>query len=113
MKNCCQIKQILAGICFLFLFLGNIQSLLAEQQGKAPVPEVEVVSVTERTIQSALELPGRISAYRIAEVRPQIGGIVEKRCFVEGSNVKAKEVLYQIDPTLYRAQLDSAGANLA
>ncbi len=113
MKNCCQIKQILAGICFLFLFLGNIQSLLAEQQGKAPVPEVEVVSVTERTIQSALELPGRISAYRIAEVRPQIGGIVEKRCFAEGSNVKAKEVLYQIDPTLYRAQLDSAGANLA
>ncbi len=112
MKSCDPVKQITAGIIFL-LFLGCANILLAQQARKVPAAEVGVVSVAERVIQPAVELPGRISAYRIAEVRPQIGGIVQKRHFVEGSNVKAKEMLYQIDPTLYRAQLDSAKANLA
>jgi membrane fusion protein (multidrug efflux system) len=59
------------------------------------------------------ELPGRTSAYLIAEVRPQVGGIIQKRLFTEGSDVKAGEVLYQIDPAVYEATYNSAKAALA
>ena len=59
------------------------------------------------------ELPGRTSAYLIAEVRPQVSGIIQERLFVEGSDVEAGEVLYQIDPAVYQATYDSAKAELA
>jgi membrane fusion protein (multidrug efflux system) len=59
------------------------------------------------------ELPGRTSAYLIAEVRPQVGGIIQKRLFTEGSDVKEGEVLYQIDPAVYQATYNSAKAALA
>lgn len=58
------------------------------------------------------ELPGRTSAYQVAEVRPQVSGIIEKRQFEEGTEVKAGQSLYQIDPSLYRAQVNSAEAAL-
>ncbi|MBF0525684.1 MAG: efflux RND transporter periplasmic adaptor subunit [Deltaproteobacteria bacterium] len=60
-----------------------------------------------------MELPGRTSAYLIAEVRPQVGGIIQKRLFKEGSDVKAGQVLYQIDPATYQAAYNSAKAALA
>jgi membrane fusion protein (multidrug efflux system) len=60
-----------------------------------------------------MELPGRTSPYLIAEVRPQVGGIIQKRLFTEGSDVKAGQVLYQIDPSTYQAAFDSAKAGLA
>jgi membrane fusion protein (multidrug efflux system) len=60
-----------------------------------------------------VELPGRTSAYRIAEVRPQVSGIVQKRLFTEGSEVKADQLLYQINPETYQADYDSAKAALA
>ncbi len=59
------------------------------------------------------ELAGRTSAHLIAEVRPQVSGIIQKRMFTEGSDVKAGEVLYQIDPATYQAAYDSAKASLA
>ena len=59
------------------------------------------------------ELPGRTSPYLIAELRPQVTGIVKQRLFKEGSEVKAGQVLYQIDPATYQAAFDSARANLA
>jgi len=59
------------------------------------------------------ELPGRTDAYRVAEVRPQVSGIVLKRNFTEGSDVKAGESLYQIDPATYQAAFDSASGELA
>ncbi len=58
------------------------------------------------------EVPGRTSAYRIAEVRPQVNGIIQKRLFTEGSEVKAGQQLYQIDPATYEAAYKSAQATL-
>src|SRR5580692_3997362 len=56
------------------------------------------------------DLPGRMAAYRIAEVRPQVSGIIQKRLFTEGSEVKAGQQLYQIDPAPYQASYDNAAA---
>jgi len=58
------------------------------------------------------ELPGRVAAFRIADVRPQVNGIILKRLFIEGSEVKADQQLYQIDPATYQAAYDSANATL-
>ncbi len=75
-------------------------------------PEVGVVRITPEPVTITTELSGRTSAYLIAEVRPQVGGIIQKRLFTEGSDVKAGQVLYQIDPATYQAALDSAMAAL-
>lgn len=80
---------------------------------QGPPPEVAVVVVTPRSLSLTNELPGRISAYLVAEVRPQVGGIIQKRRFTEGAIVKVGEVLYQIDPASYRAAYASAKAALA
>src|SRR3546814_2876875 len=58
-------------------------------------------------------LPGRTVAYMISEVRPQVGGIIQKRMFTEGEDVKAGQVLYQIDSASYQASYDNARATLA
>ena len=76
-------------------------------------PEVAVVVVQSERITLTQELPGRTSAYLIAEIRPQVGGILQKRLFTEGSDVKAGDVLYQIDPALFKAAYDNAKAALA
>jgi membrane fusion protein, multidrug efflux system len=85
--------------------------------GKAPPgpqgpPEVGVLTLATRTVGIVDELPGRTVAYRIAEVRPQVSGIVQKRLFAEGGDVRAGEQLYQIDPSSYSAALRSAEAAL-
>jgi len=72
------------------------------------VPEVAVVVMQHERISIVTELPGRTSAYLVAEVRPQVSGIIQKRLFNEGGDVKAGEVLYQIDPAPYQAALDNA-----
>ncbi|MDD4073811.1 MAG: efflux RND transporter periplasmic adaptor subunit, partial [Desulfobacterales bacterium] len=84
----------------------------AELASQAPVPQVAVVTMQPQQITLTRELPGRTSAYRIAEIRPQVQGIIQKRLFTEGSDVKAGDVLYQIDPAMYQATLDNAGAAL-
>jgi membrane fusion protein (multidrug efflux system) len=75
-----------------------------------PPPSVQFVIVHSQSLTLTIDLPGRTVAYRTAEIRPQISGIVQRRMFVEGSDVKAGQQLYQIDPALYRATLDSAAA---
>ena len=75
-------------------------------------PEVSVVTVERATVPFTIELPGRTTAYRIAQVRARVDGIVLKREFIEGSDVKAGQRLYQVDPAPYRATLDSAQAML-
>jgi membrane fusion protein (multidrug efflux system) len=78
-----------------------------------PVPEVATVTVqTQRTVLIN-ELPGRTSPYRVAEIRPQVSGIVQKRLFEEGAVVKAGDVLYRIDPAPFQAAYDNAAANLS
>jgi membrane fusion protein (multidrug efflux system) len=85
----------------------------ATPDASQPIPFVGVFEVKSSRVSMFSELPGRTSPYQIAEVRPQINGIIQKRLFTEGSDVKTGEVLYQIDPALYRAALESAQASLA
>lgn len=81
-------------------------------QAPPPVPEVSVTTVDTRKITLTTELPGRTSAYRIAEIRPQVNGLILKRLFTEGGDVKAEQILYQIDPAPFQAALDNAKAAL-
>ena len=76
-------------------------------------PEVGIIVVQPQRVALTTELAGRTSAFLVAEVRPQVGGIIQKRLFTEGADVKAGEVLYQIDPATYQAAYNSAKAALA
>jgi len=77
------------------------------------VPEVATVTIHSQKVMLTTELPGRTSAYRMAEIRPQVNGIIQKRLYTEGSDVKAGQVLYQIDPAPFKAALDNAKAALS
>ncbi len=77
-----------------------------------PVVEVAFQTVTQASTVLTTELPGRTRAYLVAEIRPQVNGLIKKRLFQEGSNVKAGSTLYQIDPAPYQAALDQAKASL-
>lgn len=89
-------------------------SLTGCQESSAPqtqqTPQVGVVTLEAKPFALTSEVPGRTSAYRIAEVRPQVNGIIQKRLFTEGSEVKAGQQLYQIDPATYQAAFKSAQA---
>ncbi|EAW1946373.1 efflux RND transporter periplasmic adaptor subunit [Salmonella enterica subsp. enterica serovar Typhimurium] len=84
-----------------------------DTQAHAGEPQVTVHVVETASLAVTTELPGRTSAFRIAEVRPQVSGIVLKRNFTEGSDVEAGQSLYQIDPATYQADYDSAKGELA
>lgn len=83
--------------------------------GKSPPavgrPEVGVVTLHPQSVAVTAELPGRTSASLVAEVRPQVAGIIKERLFQEGKEIKAGEALYQIDPASYQAALDGALAS--
>jgi membrane fusion protein (multidrug efflux system) len=81
-----------------------------QQTGAPPPPEVGVVTLTNQRVSDLRNLPGRVSAYVIAEVRPQVTGIIQKRLFEEGSQVKAGQPLYQLDDAIYRAEVTSREA---
>lgn len=81
-------------------------------QSPPPIPEVTLMSITTQKITLTTELPGRTSAYRIAEIRPQVNGLILKRLFTEGQDVKAGQMLYQIDPAPFQSALDNARAAL-
>ncbi|MGD9599136.1 MAG: efflux RND transporter periplasmic adaptor subunit [Steroidobacteraceae bacterium] len=93
-------------------------ALLSACGGNAPsggpaAQPVTVVTLREQSVTLTRELPARTNAYLIAEVRPQVSGIVEKRLFTEGGTVKAGQPLYQIDDSTYQAEYASATASLA
>lgn len=75
-----------------------------------PTPEVAVMVVQPEQTALTSELPGRVSAFLVAEVHPQVNGIIQKRVFTEGGDVKAGDLLYQIDPAPYQAAFDTASA---
>src|SRR5262245_37389824 len=83
-----------------------------DQGGPPPPPEVSIVTLKPRPVAITDQLPGRTTAFKVAEVRPQVTGIVQKRLFAEGAEVKAGEQLFQIDSGSYRAALSSAEAAL-
>ncbi len=77
-----------------------------------PAPEVTTVKVVLRPLLLTSELPGRTAPFMMAEIRPQVNGLIQKRLFEEGANVKAGQDLYQIDPAPFKAALDNAQAAL-
>ena len=81
--------------------------------GPGGPPQVGFVTVQSTNAPITVDLPGRVVAYQSSEVRPQVSGLIQKRLFVEGSIVRAGQPLYQIDPSLYRAAVNQANANLA
>jgi membrane fusion protein (multidrug efflux system) len=83
-----------------------------QQAGQSHVPEVAVVTIEPRPIELTTELPGRTFAYLVSEIRPQVNGIIQKRKFKEGSDVKAGDLLYQIDPAPFQVAYNSAKASL-
>jgi membrane fusion protein, multidrug efflux system len=108
----------------LFALAGILAGVLVmsgcKQQGPAggappakSAPEVGFIVANLEPVTLTMELSGRISPQMVAEVRPQVGGIIQKRLFAEGSDVKEGETLYQIDPSTYQATYASAKASLA
>ncbi|MDL2226688.1 efflux RND transporter periplasmic adaptor subunit [Deltaproteobacteria bacterium OttesenSCG-928-M10] len=93
------------------LALSGCQDSNQAAQGP-PAVEVGVYTVKSEPVPLSTELPGRTTAYRVAEVRPQVNGIVLKRFFEEGAIVMEGELLYQIDPNVYQANYDKAVANM-
>jgi len=98
---------------FATVLLGGCKEKPAKMSVTPAPVEVDIVTLRTQPVSLQVELPGRTSAFRVAEVRPQVNGIVKKRLFTEGSEVTAGQVLYQIDPALYQAKVDSARAALA
>ncbi len=104
---------ILSAVLTALLLAGCGEEKSGPAAGPANAAEVGVVTIQPRRVVYTTELAGRTSPFQISDVRPQISGIIQKRLFEEGSDVKAGDMLYQIDPATYKANLDSARANLA
>ena len=77
-----------------------------------PAPQVGYVIMKPQPVVLTTELPGRTEAFLTADVRPQVGGVITKRIFTEGGDVRLGQQLYQIDPATYKATYDSAMATL-
>jgi membrane fusion protein (multidrug efflux system) len=115
-------KKMLAGVVALvliagayYLITGRSEVAPAQAQissGQRPLAEVVVETITPQSLIITQDLPGRTSAYQVAEIRPQVSGIIIDRLFEEGSFVKEGQQLYQIDPAPYRAAYDSTIADL-
>lgn len=91
----------------------DTSSSTSQPSAHATTPEVNTLTLQPQPLTLHTQLPGRTSAFRVAEVRPQVGGIVVKRLFREGSDVKAGQTLYQIDAASYQASYASAKAAYA
>ena len=104
----------LAGAAFLLVACGDNKGDAGKGAPAAPPPaEVGVVTVAPRPVGLVTELPGRLEASRVAQVRARVPGIVQKRLFTEGSDVRAGQPLFQIDPSSLQASVASAEATLA
>ncbi len=95
-----------------FLILAGCGQQTTSGPPKGGPVEVAAVTVQAEKIAITTELSGRTSAYLIAEIRPQVNGLIQKRLFTEGSDVKTGQVLYQIDPAPFKAAIDNARAAL-
>jgi membrane fusion protein, multidrug efflux system len=110
-------KRALAAVALASAALASA-ALAACGRGAAPAPapgpvEVGVVTLAPAAVTLTRELPGRTSAFRVAEVRARVNGIVQRRLFTEGSDVKEGQPLFAIDPAPYQAALEGARAQLA
>ena len=103
---------------FLLVGCDQLSGLISKKDNAAQAPQartvrVTTVKMTPHKVDIQRELTGRTVAYRWAEVRPEVGGILKERCFTEGAMVKEGDVLYRIEPDTYKAALDKARADLA
>src|SRR5450830_1105979 len=99
-------------VCGAVIMLALAACSKTADKPMAGTPEVGYIVVQPQRQALSTELPGRTTAYLTADIRPQIGGIIQKRLFKEGSTVKQGQALYQIDPASYQASYDSAKASL-
>lgn len=106
-----QITVVLGIISYTLLLTGCSQK--EESLGSIPIPEVSSYTIAPQKVLLTTELPGRTAPFRIAEIRPQVNGLVLKRYFTEGSDVQTNQNLYQIDPAPFNVALDNASASLA
>jgi membrane fusion protein, multidrug efflux system len=97
----------------VLLALAAVGCKQAPKGGAPPPPEVAVVQVTPRTVEQVYEFSGNVEASKSVSVRPQVGGVIVERPFMEGRAVQKGEVLYRIDPTSYDADWRAAKARLA
>jgi membrane fusion protein (multidrug efflux system) len=108
-------KSVQWGLLFM-VFLSGLLLAGCDQQKQAPqqrpIPQVSFITVQPEKIMLSTELPGRTSAFLVAEIRPQISGLILKRLFTEGTEVKVRQILYQIDPAPFKAALNNAKASL-
>lgn len=104
-------QRLIATLCMIAL-LSACDKQQPQQTAAPAAPQVEYVTVQASTIQLTTELPGRTTPFRVADIRPQVSGLLQKRLFTEGSDVKAGQVLYQIDPAPFQAALDNSRAAL-
>ena len=107
------VRNSLAAVAILFLQRVADNTEAVAQGSPSPPTGCVVVTLRPQSVDIATELPGRTTAARLAEVRPQVNGIILKRLFTEGAEVKVGQQLYQIDPAPYQAALDTAKAELA
>lgn len=103
-------NTVAASLATMLLLLGACSG---SDQPPPPPPEVDIVTLKPQTIDNIIEVPGRVQAIRTAEVRARVNGIVERRLFEEGTDVRAGQSLFQIDPRELRASLNGALATLA
>ncbi len=108
MMNWVKIGAVAVGLAALLAACDDEKKVAAER----PVP-VGVVEIAPRDVEVSTELSGRVEAVRVSEVRPQVSGVLKRRLFAEGGDVRAGQQLYQIDPDRYAASLASAEADLA
>lgn len=107
------------GLFFVSAIVGSIALTgcdSAAEQAKAPTHQaipVGVVTLNSQALTLKKELPGRISAFQIAEIRPQVSGIVQSRLFIEGKQVEQGQSLYQINPATFKAELAASEAAVA
>jgi membrane fusion protein (multidrug efflux system) len=106
-------RAVLGAVALLLASLGGCGSGGAKSAASAGPVEVGVVTLASASVTLTRELPGRTSPFRVAEVRARVNGIVQKRLFTEGSDVREGQPLFQIDPAPYQAALEGAKAQLA
>ena len=102
---------VLKSIC-IFIVSAFIISCNNEDNPKETRLEVDYAILQAQDLRLTKELPGRVSAFNVSQVRPQVSGIIKERLFEEGSDVKEGDVLYRIDPALFQTAYNSAKANL-
>ncbi len=83
-----------------------------EPEGSLPPPQVSATTITTSHLELTEDLPGRVAAVRVAEIRPQVSGIVQRRLFEQGTEVRAGQPLFEINPAPFRADADTAAATL-